>query len=356
MKKLSNKPEQPHTLVAVIGNGFDIDLKLKTKYSDFFNSYHFQNNVDQEIVERLYSYSVSENMLYNMNVPKESFSIFNLLACKQRVESSENWFDLETELAIIAKRDISKEELKDLKVISELDLVRKQKFEKLNVDYKSFALLEQRLSDYIKTQYSLPLDRESYAYKLFSIINEHNNHTVYVDNFNYTDWDKLFQNNKLQVQYIHGTVTDESNILGIHDEVEVKPMYDYFIKTHSPKFRSNHISQHLEEADEVVFFGHSFGDTDFHYFSKLFERQVDTERAKQNMIIRIFTFDENSRRNILWKLRTMTNKKVDYLFQNCDFELYRTAQDKDRIQEYFEQLRGRLVGWRKVSKGIHVVN
>lgn len=351
-----NRPTKPHTLVAVIGNGFDLDLGLDTRYSDFFKSQYFQDKVDQEQVKRLYDYSVCENVIYNMNIPKQSHSILNLLACKQSIVSSENWFDLETELAIIAQRDISKEEQKDLKLISELDLVRKEKFEKLNVDSKSFVLLEQLLSDYIKTQYSLPLKKESYAYKLFSIINEHNNHTVYVDNFNYTDWDKLFPGNQLQVQYIHGTVTDESNILGIHDEVEVKPMYDYFIKTHSPKFRSNHISQHLEEADEVVFFGHSFGDTDFHYFSKLFERQVDTERAKQNMIIRIFTFDENSRRNILWKLRTMTNKKVDYLFQNCDFELYRTAQDKDRIQEYFEQLRGRLVGWRKVSKGIHVVN
>lgn len=35
LHKTMSRPTKPHTLVAVIGNGFDLDLGLDTRYSDF---------------------------------------------------------------------------------------------------------------------------------------------------------------------------------------------------------------------------------------------------------------------------------------------------------------------------------
>lgn len=329
--------EKPHNLVVIIGNGFDIDLGLKTKYQDFFESHFFKNNVNEHCVQRLHDYTSVNNAMLNMNVPREQYSLFDILECKHiLLEVTENtlWYDIESELAIIASTSRQKE-----------------KFENLKINPNSFFLLEKRLSDYIKTQYNVSLNQDSCAYQLFKIINDYHNNTVFVENFNYTDWDNLFPGNRLSIQYIHGKVTDDSNILGIKDDIDIKPNFDYFIKTHNPKFRSHRIMHHLKDADEVIFFGHSFGDSDLHYFSDLFKRQIDTDSANLNQIIRIFTYNEDSRRSILWQLRTLTEKKVEYLFQNCDFELYRTANDSDRIQEYFEQLIGRLQTWRKVVKG-----
>lgn len=36
-----NRPTKPHTLVAVIGNGFDLDLGLGTRYSDLTKTTNF---------------------------------------------------------------------------------------------------------------------------------------------------------------------------------------------------------------------------------------------------------------------------------------------------------------------------
>lgn len=277
--------KEPHNLVVIIGNGFDIDMGLETKYEHFFKSPFFKKNVNQQIVQRLHEYTSVDNAFLNINVPQEQYSLFDILECKHTfLEVTENtlWYDIESELAIIASNSQQKE-----------------KFENLKINPNSFILLEKQLSDYIKTQYSVPLNQKSCAYKLFSIINDYHNNTVFVENFNYTDWDNLFPGNRLSIQYIHGKVTDDSNILGIKDDIDIKPNFDYFIKTHNPKFRSHRIMHHLNEADEVIFFGHSFGDSDLHYFSNLFKKQIDSETANLNQIIRIFTFDEDSRRSIL---------------------------------------------------------
>lgn len=336
MENLNCQQNAPHSLEVVIGNGFDIDLGLNTRFKDFFESYFFKNNINLQNKGNIYDF-------INSHFSKQGFlklkhSIFDILSCKHDIifkEKNIRWYDIEKELSIIASNNNGKQTL-----------------EKLDILPDSFHLLENQLCGYIITQYSEPISQDSTAYRLFDIINNHHNNIVYVDNFNYTDWDKLFPSHNLEVKYLHGKTTDKSIILGIQDNIEIRPGFDYFIKTHNPNFRSHKIMQHLNEANEVIFFGHSFGTTDEHYFSNLFNQLADSNNSYQNKIVRIFTYDEDSRRDILLKLRMMTNKRVEYLFQNCDFELYRTSTDSSRIDEYFSQLKIRLQRWHKPSKGI----
>ena len=57
--------------------------------------------------------------------------------------------------------------------------------------------------------------------------------------------------------------------------------------------------------------------------------------------IRIFTYDENSRQEILIQLRTMNNKRINELYDLNDFAIYRTKNeiDDNKIKQYFSELR-----------------
>ena len=76
------------------------------------------------------------------------------------------------------------------------------------------------------------------------------------------------------------------------------------------------------EADEVVFFGHSLGHNDYHYFQMFFQEQCrDGMKRKDSKRITIFTYDYSSRIEILEQLRQMNHKKTDLLFNLNQMEV-----------------------------------
>ena len=71
----------------------------------------------------------------------------------------------------------------------------------------------------------------------------------------------------------------------------------------------------MQEANEVVFFGHSLGHNDYHYFKAFFQSQcVEGMKRDEGKRITFFTYDNNSRIEILKQLRSMNEKKTDLLF------------------------------------------
>ena len=144
----------------------------------------------------------------------------------------------------------------------------------------------------------------------------------------------------MPIDYVHGKIEDESIILGFEDDIDINNSYAFMIKSFSPYYKSHNVRQKLLEANEVIFFGHSLGSTDYHYFQDLFRRQSNPDSADKKQIIRIFTYNENSRRDILIRLREMNNKRTDYIFDLCDFNLYRTKDgiDKNKIDIYLKEL------------------
>ena len=133
-------------------------------------------------------------------------------------------------------------------------------------------------------------------------------------------------------------------ILGVQDDIEIDKSYSYIIKSHSPYYHSSRIIDLLEEADEVIFFGHSLGETDYPYFAEFFQSQCRRIEPDKRKKIRIFTLNEDSRLDILHQLRIMNNKQTRMFFENADFALYRTSfeQDDDEINEYFKELKNDL--------------
>lgn len=304
-----------HKIVLVIGNGFDLDLGLKTRYKDFLDSKYFTDFIEGRLLDQF------GHIVDNLN-------IFDYLSLKGR--NKENWIDIEQELSRLA--------------ISRYPYNNNIQRKASQKEEETFELLHKQLCSYLKSiDYSNI--NNSTSLQLLSVLCKCAN--VEIISYNYTDLHKLEQHLECKlnkpIDYVHGKIEDESIILGFEDDIEIDKSYAFMIKSFSPHYKSHNVRQKLLEANEVIFFGHSLGSTDYHYFQDLFRRQSNPDLADQKQIIRIFTYDEKSRRDILIRLREMNNKRTDYIFDLCDFNLYRTKDgvDKTKIDMYLEELSDR---------------
>ena len=62
----------------------------------------------------------------------------------------------------------------------------------------------------------------------------------------------------------------------------MKDDYLFMIKSFSRHFRSHNIQYDMILADEVIFFGHSLGSTDYHYFEHFFRNQSNEQIKKED--------------------------------------------------------------------------
>lgn len=216
-------------------------------------------------------------------------------------------------------------------------------------DYEDgFRLLHKTLTDYLSNLRYTDLKKESYAATLVKTLVD-KNFAGDILSYNYTDLNLLINrlgySSTVEYEHVHGSLKDDNIIIGFQDDLDIHEECCFMIKSFSPHYKSHNIRKRLLEADEIIFFGHSLGASDYHYFQDLFSRQSDANLANNNLIIRIFTNNESSRRDILIQLRNMNNKRTNYLYGLCNFEIYRTNPeygDNDKITEYFNQLKKRL--------------
>ena len=275
--------------ILIIGNGFDLDLGLKTKYSDFAKSeYWIKKMGDKDFLCQF------------LNQKKDK----------------ENWFDIEQELFNFAARD---------KIIS---------LRNPELDMLFFEKLKQQLCEYITQQQNSELKIDSVAASVLNAVIS-NNFFDSIYSFNYTDLNlfakKLGLSLNKSCRYIHGKVSDKTIILGV-DERPLAKGYDLLHKTMSPHYRSYSIFDDLMNADEVVIFGLSFGCIDYTYFDRFFRAQSSEDRIRDDKKknITIFTKDENSRVDILNKLKGM-NVNIQNLYAQSNFQIIRTECEQDKV-------------------------
>ena len=312
-----------YKLVLVIGNGFDLDLGLPTSYKDFLESSYFKSHLNTDNVNAKYS-----SALNDMD------NIFRFLNEKYQCQ---NWIDIELELKKFASKifkaiDGTGRTVDALPVASD----GKKIF---------FELLCNQLCLYLKNLDYNYVRGNSTALKLVSVINRYSS-ICEIITFNYTDLhkldDELEEKLFVRIDHVHGSIKNGDIIIGFEDEVEIDKSYSFMIKSFNPAFKSHNVRKKLLDADEIIFFGHSLGETDYHYFEDLFRYQSQPEHYKSSKIIRIFTYDEKSRIDILFQLRAMNNKRTDMLFDLNNFEIYRTKNDSAKIEVYLTQLTERL--------------
>lgn len=254
----------------IIGNGFDLDLGLQTRYADFWDSDRWKEMKEQ--------------------CPEQY-----LITSLERYRITNHWFDLESGLQDGAT-----------KLLNKIDI----RFDNKNY-FDSYRILVGELKDYIKNQEETftPNSNSVAEQILHAIDSKKAIKNIYT--FNYTDIidiSKRFHISELPpINYIHGSLypTDDI-ILGIEveDFSSIPSQLTFLIKSNNPFYRSTNLQDDLEMSESVIFFGHSINGMDFPYFKDFFTRLIDLSvKSGRKKNVTIITYDAESEMQIKDNLR-----------------------------------------------------
>lgn len=288
----------PHS-VLILGNGFDLDLGIRTKYKDFAGDNNYWPFKESSSFE------------------KDSLPFF-LNKHKSQVDT---WFDLEELLACYASEN---------KVLSK---------EKISQAKQDFSILSRALKEYLIKQEEDFVElmhnsmgnakRMTAAHKVLQLFLKKRVRSIYT--FNYTNTFRIANQLILKFEgvfnHVHGSTIDDNIILGAGDQRQIKDVFFEFYKSASPFYKSNNLVEDLNNADEVYIFGHSLGKNDHDYFSEFFKmasKNVHRPFVPGKIKVRIFTLDDKSEIEIKKQLMTLTENHLIGLYAHCDFKILKT--------------------------------
>lgn len=337
--------KEPKKIVLIIGNGFDLDLGLKTLYKDFWESEFCPRDYPAPIIDHL-----------NKKWPDDRDGV--------------NWYDLENELfnyyhKIKGKRvipDIFTEierrcllnadmpmlesgyfpqygeavasliEKGAIKVYSGshyyLSISNKEdlKYNALFRDKKALRLIKKGLCEYLSNlKYDTVGNSISY-YILYALIrSKEEGDFCNIYSFNYTPLPSPYNNSlKEDLQYVHGNLEDKTIIIGTQDNIEYDENYDFLQKSFDPEYNPPMILPNLLNADEVIIFGHSLGVNDRQYFKNFFMQQTSTQEFNRKKIT-IFTYNDVSETNIKRSIQWMTGGNLSTFYSMNDVKIIKTS-------------------------------
>ena len=295
----------------IIGNGFDIDLGLKTRYSDFANS------------------RIWEKLMENTSCLDN-----DLLAALMDAKEKEAWFDIEKTMNDYVRA------IKPAYLTTSL----------VDTDKSSFVKVAEALSKYLKDeQKARILETNHYASQVLRLVSEVGGFEYYT--FNYTSLSGIANScgitiDTSRITHVHGSLENDSIILGVlaTPTNQIHEQYSFMYKDNSRFYKSNNMYEDFDKADDIIFFGHSINGMDFPYFKEFFIRQSGMDGEYKRKHITIFTYDDDSNQQIRNSIR---NAQVDLtqLFRRNDIEIIQTKQlyDKDRNElSKFENFTKRL--------------
>lgn len=345
-------------IVLIIGNGFDLDLGLKTAYKDFWNSDYCPKLYPAPIIGHLNSkWKDSSEEVKWYDLENELLQYYNINA------SQANWQDILPDEEMNYIRGFNSYHYACHQYDDKIDildrLVKKgyvtigkqcppsveipyQEDYKLTIrdrDFTALSLITQGLCKFLKAASKQRIEKDSVAISVISSLLEAaeagNNLCIY--NFNYTDlpapycdYENLF--------YIHGRCNDDNIIIGTKDYKEFNEDYDFLQKSFNPKFRTPPVVADLLNADEVIFFGHSLGMNDSQYFRPFFVQQTRIDHPTRKYIT-IFTKDNKSKVEIKRSLQQMTDYNYSLLNSLNSFEIIEVDGLNNNFHRYKDFLK-----------------
>jgi len=302
-------------LALIIGNGFDIDMGIPSKYSDFANSPEFH-----DLTRRMHDMFYEEER-------KDS-----LVLQIQQASYNSNWFDIEEEIYKYVVDHPCLEENMIRHVRAEFDALKKALTAYLNRITSKFTAGEKKLSTYLYDRLrQCPL-------------------TVTEIYFNYTNPQQYMKLPLRQEQfygaqhwftYVHGSLRYNDIVLGcdLQEGEKVNRQLSFMYK-YNMLNRANHVARNLLEAKEIIFFGHSINEMDFGYFKDFFKAASATPEPIRHLTI--ITYDEQSERNIKDNIRNQ-GISVTELYNNLwTFDFIHTKNVYDGKKEDVEKWEGMM--------------
>ncbi|MDE7070744.1 MAG: bacteriophage abortive infection AbiH family protein [Clostridia bacterium] len=273
--------------VFLLGNGFDINLGLKTRFRDFYDYYLGIESKKDIIIQ--FKKDLRENL--------------------------ENWSDLEIELGKYSKNFNKKNEQEFIELLYDIQDNLADYLDKQDLDFTiSDADKRKTFADLINYErYLTERERRNFS----NYLTKTDNH-INIITYNYTktfeklyDWEgssKLIGNKAIagysykvsmdSVEHIHGT-TSNNMLLGVNDSSQIlsedlkgslKTLRS-FVKTemnlNAGTLRDEHCVSIIGKADIICIYGMSFGETDKYWWHIIGDRLI-----KSNAILVIFNVDE----------------------------------------------------------------
>lgn len=238
---MTNKDQNKRKIVMLIGNGFDLNLGLKTSYKDFLASEQFEE------------------------YKKKGSQLAEYLSDKNELN---NWIDIENELKIYSRDEYKPQDRKGFKA-----------------DYLNLC---EYLCSYLNSIDYNTIDINSNVYQLFIKLIKLDNAQIYIYDFNYTESvSKIIEDNKVdqkaEIQRIkvHGSAADNKIVFGVEDDAYINRDDSFLYKSGNLNYNFDiNINKELETADEIVVIGHSLGETDHFYFKSFFQTSTYSKSKK----------------------------------------------------------------------------
>lgn len=282
----------------ILGNGFDIDLGMKTRYSDFAKSHYWD-----DLMENVYE-GVQHDLLSVLKEAKEK----------------EAWFDIEQ---VIYQYVTS---LGNLGYDAKTD---REEFDRLVESLTSYLDYIQKKRDY---------DVDSIALRVLREVIESGSYQIYT--FNYTQLQNIADSMGFKIQsgavtHMHGSLNNKSIILGIlaDPSVSILDEYSFLYKDNSRFYMPNNMYEDFDKASDIIFFGHSINGMDFPYFRDFFIKQSGMDGEYKRKKITVFTYDDNSDMQIRNSIRR-AQVDLTQLFRRNDINFIQTKRlyDKDKVE------------------------
>lgn len=259
----------------ITGNGFDLNLGLKTGYCDFISSDYFCK-------------LLAENN--------------QLCVYLKNQQDLNNWIDIENEL---------KNYSNEIYTNSNRNLFKQE--------YQSLC---KSLCDYLNSIDMSYIDEASQAYRFLKEKFER----LLIFNFNYTLSLEyiLHQNNlKHKVFKVHGTAKNNRIVFGVEDNARINKN-DVFLKKSTCLWNEIlNIDSLLSNVKNIIFLGYSLGETDHHYFNHFFQTAaIDnfSDRNRKNILISYYK--EDSMYDILKQIDKMTSNHIQSLRTHQNFKMF----------------------------------
>lgn len=346
---------EPQKIVLILGNGFDLDLGLKTSYKDFWESEFCPKDYPAPMIAHLnekWGNYLDGVKWYDLE--NELFFYYRDIVSQRRrkdvidkyeanflkIVKPELWHwgtyneYIEQAQSLVNKGFIFFDDtaLKIMRIPYHDDMLESPEWR----DRKALGLIKEGLCKYLKSIYGQPYISQSVALSVLFAANCAKNAGNFLNiyTFNYTplpvNYGNGFQN---VVHYVHGDCEKGRVIIGTRDDGEYDKNYDFLQKSFDPNFSPPSLVADLLEADEVIIFGHSIGENDRQYFKAFFKQQTDYTHTCRKEII-IFTLDENSEVDIKRSLQRMTDNNLSTLYGLNHVEIIKTSRIKDNTTRF----------------------
>lgn len=325
-------------VVVIIGNGFDLNLGLKTSYKDFVESKYFtfilgeNNGIDKEC--------------YDFNKNKIKLQLINngLAAYIFRQARERNWYDIENDI---------KEYIISSNGKSDAEIIAKEIY---SIRYFLYKYMQHTIG--INGIYLL----KKKHYVGYEFINQliQNNASYTIWNFNYTSsCESIFAHLNYEesvfsklINYPHSNILSScrieaaTNVLGTNYDEQVAKICPLAIKSLSIegyKIMRDKFNKELMDADTIIIFGHSMGDSDSDYFKEVLSSSKNLKK------VFLINYDEYSACKVISQMQLISEnvflkKQASGIIDIRKFYTidYKNGLDNESLNEFVNDMQWSL--------------